>query len=176
MPEGTVLDAASEPVTVTYEFQRREYLAAHFAALRLNRSYRVIASIGAGLVALGLITTILGGDGGGLIGFGIGFFAWTSICYFLCPLIRWFSEPLIRGPQTYTAAADGIHSKNPVAETTVAWSFYRRAVEHPGFYLLFAGRRGGTPILKRGFASGEDEERFRTLVERHLPAKFCRPT
>lgn len=56
-----------------------------------------------------------------------------------------------------------------LADSTVAWSFYRRAVEYPAFCLLFEGRRGGTPVLKRGFAGPDDEERFRQLVAAHLP-------
>jgi type IV secretory pathway TrbD component len=143
--------------------------------LRLSRSSRVTVSISAGLIAIGLIGTMLGADGGGWIAAGVGMFVWITACYIVCPLWRWRSEPLIRGSQIYIVGDDGIRCKNPVAESTVAWSVYRRAVEHPRFYLLFAGRRGGTPILKRGFASSDDEQRFRRVVGNHLPAKFGRP-
>lgn len=94
-----------------------------------------------------------------------------GLCGIGIPLWRWRSDPLIRGLQTYSAIGAGLRFHTIMADSTVAWSFYRRAVEYPDFYIRFAGRRGGTPILKRAFAGPADEARFRRIVAAHLPLK-----
>ncbi len=64
------------------------------------------------------------------------------MCGIGIPLWRWRSDPLIRSLQTYSATGAGLRFHTIMADSTVAWSFYRRAVEYPDFYIRFAGRRG----------------------------------
>ena len=162
------------PVVVAYEFTRREYVATAFAVSRLSAPLRIITGLGAAMVAVDVVLSLLGGSGGGLFVSGLFILAWAAFCGVGIPLWRWRSDRLIRGPQTYTASEAGLRFTSELADSTVAWSFYARAVEYPAFFILFAGRRGGTPILKRGFAGRDDQERFRRLVSAQLPFRYAR--
>jgi hypothetical protein len=164
-------DDTTVPVAVSYEFSWREYVTTSFAVSRLSGPARVTAAVGAAMVGLDVLFTLLGGSGGGLIIIGVLILTWVGLCGIGIPLWRWRSDPLIRGPQTYIATDAGLRFHTTMADSTVAWSLYRRAVEYPAFYILFAGRRGGTPILKRAFAGPADEARFRCIVAAHLPVK-----
>lgn len=164
--DGAVIDV---PVTVSYEFTKAEYLSAARACFRQARAWQVIVGIGVGMTLLGILA---GADGGGWLGTGISLLAWPALCYLISSAWRWRSEPLLRGTQHYGIGEDGVWCKTAISEATLSWPFYKRLVEYDDFYLLFAGRRGGSPILKRAFASSADEARFRDIVKRHVPAKL----
>jgi hypothetical protein len=162
------------PVVVAYEFTRREYVATAFAVSRLSAPLRIITGVGAAMFAVDLVLTLAGGSGGGLLLSGLFILVWAAFCGVGIPLWRWRSDRLIRGRQTYTASEAGLRFTTEEADSTVAWSLYTRAVEYTTFFILFAGRRGGTPILKRGFAGRDDQDRFRRLVSGQLPLRYAR--
>jgi hypothetical protein len=161
----------AEPITVTFEFTKDGFDAAQRATLRLMPAFRIMAAAAALVAVVGILTLFEDGDGG-LTFMGVLYLLLIAAWYGFLPKWRWAREPLIRGTQRYTFGEEGVRFMTPVSDATVDWSFFTRAVEYNRFYLLFAGRRGSTPIPKRAFDGPTDEWRFRELVARHLPVTF----
>jgi hypothetical protein len=73
-------------LSVQFEHTRAEFTAAHRAVMRRGRALKVIAGVGAVLMAVGLLATLSGGDDGGWTFIGGSVLAWAAFVYLYCPL------------------------------------------------------------------------------------------
>lgn len=74
------------------------------------------------------------------------------------------------GPCTVSFADDGVVIQTPDAETHADWAFYRSIDETEHAYVLRVDKAAFLPVPKRAFAPG-DEQRWRRLVEHHVPVR-----
>jgi hypothetical protein len=151
-------------LSVQFEHTRAEFTGAVRAVTRRGRFFKIVAGVGAAMMAIGLLATLSGGDDGGFTTIGGCVLAWLAFIYWYCPLAQWRAESLFRGPRRFTFDDDGVGCITELSETRLRWPFYTGMLETERCYVLM--RRGRcTPIPKRSFTTPDELERFRALVE-----------
>jgi hypothetical protein len=79
----------------------------------------------------------------------------------------------IQGPLEISVSERGVSTKSSAIETKANWEAYLFSEEWKGYYFLKRTKRFSTlTIPKRGFATKQDEARFRELLLTHTKAKL----
>jgi hypothetical protein len=91
----------------------------------------------------------------------------------MAPKVRYRQNKRLHLDQTHTFSGTGISVRAGKEHGQLPWGFYQRAVETKSVYVLLRNNKEGNFIPKRAFASPQEEERFRTLVADHLPARWA---
>ncbi len=74
------------------------------------------------------------------------------------------------GDTTVRFSDDQIDVSNPIGESDLNWSFYQSALESDDFFMPMISKRSFSIIPKRVFASEEEMDSFRSLLESKLGA------
>lgn len=85
-------------------------------------------------------------------------------------IFRWLSRrnfskfAMLQHPIRYTFSAENIEVKTHSSEALVQWDTFQRAAEARDFFLLYQNPFMANPLLKSGFQSEAEQERFRQLL------------
>ena len=78
----------------------------------------------------------------------------------------------MRGTRSLTFSDDGVQTQTSVSEGLMKWTAFKTSYETDQCYMLFMANRAYIILLKRAFASAQDEARFCDLLERHTTTRL----
>ena len=78
---------------------------------------------------------------------------------------RNFSKfPALMHPIRYVFSEESVQLNTHTTQSVLQWSTFMSAGEAPEYFLLYQNRVAANPVLKSGFQSATDVERFRVLL------------
>ena len=155
-----------EQITVRYTLSRTEF-GACFRRVQARRwRHWTTVAVGGAVAVIGAVSAHVALLAGGLV-YAIGY---AAVVWLVLPGVTWRRVPQLRSGQAVSVCDAGVLTQSSNATTTADWSFWRRASLIAGIYVLEARLRGRCLVPRRAFNSPEDEQRFRELLRRHLPA------
>lgn len=157
-------------VDLHFTYTEREYVAAVREYYQTFHS-RVAAAFSFVIFILGLGMWLLDGDAYASVIMTLGglpFLCSYAVNFHLLPRRLYRSNPQFRETYHIHFSDDGLVFKSTGLESSLRWGFYRKVVEAPDFYYLCYGKDNYTLIPKRAFASVEQEDTFRAIVNQHV--------
>ncbi|MFN0213632.1 MAG: YcxB family protein [Saprospiraceae bacterium] len=85
-------------------------------------------------------------------------------------MFRWLSRrnfskfPMLQHPIRYTFTKEKVNVKTQSSEAVLQWENFTKAEEASSFFLLYQNAFMASPLLKSGFQSETDQEKFRELL------------
>lgn len=158
------------PVVVDFQLTGEEFRRALRWAIRRRPLFPVLAALGPVFIVIGLL---VGGHTGGLLGgVGVGLLVLLLLSLSLSPAIAWRRNAWARGPRTLSFSDEGVQTRTPVSEGLMQWRAFKTTDETDHCYMLRMANRAYVIVLKRAFATAQDQARFRELIERHTAARL----
>ena len=160
-------------VVVDYQLTGEEFRRAVRWAIRRRPSTLVLAALGPLFILIGLI---FGTEAGSFfLGLGLAMLGVLVVGLALMPAIAWRRNEWVRGARNVAISDEGVQTRTSISEGLVQWSAFKSSYETDQSYMLRMVTRVYLIVLKRAFASAEDEARFRELLERHTAARLWSP-
>jgi hypothetical protein len=165
----------SEPITLTFTHQEKEYVAAtrwFYARVYHTRFLLILYGI---VLSLGLLLILFSEElvFGGMIA-SVGFIAFVVQfrTYFEMPSQFFRRNPRFREQFSLQFSEEGLLFQTKDMESKLEWAFYSKVLETSQFYMLCYDQDMFTLIPKRVFDDNEREQAFRDLLNRKLRANL----
>jgi hypothetical protein len=129
----------------------------------------LIAGLSALMVAV-VIAGIVTANGSALV-IGLFWFVLMALVFGFAPGSAWRRNPVVQGVQRHTFDDKGADLSFAGRATRVDWGYFTQLVNGPRIYQLLRGKKFGLVVPRRAFRSRDDEQAFKELLGRHLPAR-----
>jgi len=161
----------SDAIYLTYTYTRAEYVLAmqRYYKSKLQVRRDVIAGIIAllGGLYLALMTTVVWL---GWLLFAAAALLLALVAYgvFVLPWLIYKSQPKLKNEYRLSFSDQGIGFKSEGIDSTLQWKLYDSWRFDADFYILNHGKRDMTVIPRRVLTAGDDDRRFREMLERNI--------
>jgi YcxB-like protein len=176
--DSAVADSGTSNRDVVAEFQLTEDEVVRFLRWRFFSRPRsaFLPAVGLATLALGLLDLATGRRNSSAVVFiALGVYELLLVAWIVRqgPRRSWRRSLVLQSRQRFVFNDSGVQLQSPLVQTRVSWQMIRASLEHEGCYALRltgSSVTGFHLIPRRGFASVEDEMRFRALLQRQTRA------
>jgi hypothetical protein len=93
---------------------------------------------------------------------------------YVLPKIHFRQQPKFREQYRLWFSDEGISFKTNSVDSMLKWTHYHEVWEGPKFFLLIYGKAAFSIIPKRVFVNKDQENAFRTLLEKHVKFTYVK--